>query len=162
MAYVRAHDKDSITRELLLTLTHYTQLNEVQLEMERKEKGACVCDNYVSYGSTLTGLTAMLMQPDDCVNCHELCNHIMNMGIHTPDHIITEDIVNEYCTRQLSEVYNHEATYRKWGDFDERVERIIAQNSLLVDTVHSGRAQATVDKWYAKYEARKLELAKEK
>lgn len=160
MAYVDVHNKDSVVASLIETLEKV--VDKEKLEQERKSTGACVCDDYCSYGSTLIPghAYAMMMQPDGCVNCSELCSIIMSIAINnSTNHQVTVEAVDQRINTELQQAHNGEYIRSIWVDgqgfvretLDDTVKRIEDFRTKLHNAVVSGRAQQQVDKWYKKY-----------
>lgn len=162
MAIVYAHDKDSITRELLLTMLAYVQQNNEKLEMERKEKGQCICNNYVSYASTIpAGMpVAAMMQFEDCVNCHDTCSVIMSIAINNSENNqVTPEAVNTRIDAEIQQARDGDYVRNIWVDgegfvketLDDTIARMEQFRTEVLEAVSNGKAQAMVDEWYAKH-----------
>lgn len=43
--------------------------------------GKCICDSYVSYGSTQKGIRAPMMAADECVNCAAIRSKLQSLAL---------------------------------------------------------------------------------
>lgn len=170
MAYVQAkydiNDISSVHYYLTLTLEALVLKRGDELEQERKNIGSCVCDDYVSYGSTIPpGMpVAALMQFEDCVNCHDVCSALLTLsiGLRNEGASITEEQVVDYYTKQIEWIEAGNVTSKRLTDIgfvsvpvEELVEREIEKQNQMLEAVRNGRADKTVQKWWDKYNYKK-------
>lgn len=160
MAYVNVHDLDSARTELVKTLTEV--VDKDKLELELREKGSCVCDNYMSYQSTLSpgAVVAAMMPFEDCVNCRDVCSVIMTIAINnSPNHFITPEAVDQRINAEIEQARCGDYVRHIWVDgegfvketLDDTINRMEKFRTEIHEAVASGRAQKTVDAWYTKH-----------
>lgn len=144
-----------VRTQLVKTLTEV--VDSEQLEQQYKEVGACVCDDYKSYSSTLTpGMpVAAMMQFEDCVNCHDLCCNITTIAINN-NKIVSEDTVNARLDTEIAFAKKHRQSLQKWCSDEgfkkltdsENIQRLNDIREEILVVVRNGRAQKIVDKFF--------------
>ncbi|PSV00879.1 hypothetical protein [Photobacterium kishitanii] len=64
----------------------------------RVEKDKCICDDYLSYHSTVRGIVAALMQKDECVNCYAV-RRALNALKYSDYDYNREGLLGQWSTR---------------------------------------------------------------
>lgn len=120
-------------------------------ELELKAKGMCVCDNFRSYYSTLrNGVYAMQHQPEQCLNCVNICDALFGSALNTK---------REVSTTTLNAHYNYRYTQINLGrvrvctmdgspvSVTQLLNELEMERKQATDAVRNGRAAKFLEMW---------------